>query len=703
MPDPVNANTTVPCLPNLRSHTVENLQFWEHEWTFPTNLPKEEFKRWAQDESTQHCCYSVLSGQNPSLRVSSDNPPRMVHGLVLDYDADFGDDEISRFVQQSLNTDYPVNFIGRSYRGGVHALWLFSEPVLVTGAKSAEALLRTVSGKVKAVRLARGLDERSTSYYQYFTVGGSWQRVSHNFIPQGIAAVWASESTRREDLRAYNEVVPIELVREEVQRRFPNRWSGFFDIGERGVRFWDAEASNDSAAIIREGGMQCFTGVKPFVTWREIFGDRFVDRVLGDQLGPVLTDWYYDGKKFWSNVTGSWRDAQRQDLVLQLRSLYGLSAKVPKGQNESQLETAIAQITTANRVDIAAPLPFDDRRVVDCGGVRLLNTSTLKPMIMSEAPETVWGGRFPVLGRWLSGLFGEEQLPYFLSWLHLFYRGAVDRDLSFGQALFIAGDPSCGKTYLNKQVLSKMVGGSSQPAQYLQSISRFNSQLFQHALWTLDDEAAATDQQKFSMKVKEFIANNSFTFEGKGRDAFQVPWAGRIVATLNSDAHSLKIIPDLDVNISDKLMLFHVKAAEGFTFSSENKEAIARELPFFCRFIYDYPIPLHIPRCDRFGIASYINPELNKLLLATSDDTYVIEMIDIVLNNTAIPDTDVGLELTVSEFLTRISKQSLALTRSLSQRGLQRSLERLERRGHPRLQRVATGTDGTRWLLKKNV
>ena len=44
---------------------------------------------------------------------------------------------------------------------------------------------------------------------------------------------------------------PIGRVAEEVEKRFPGRWPGAFEIGARGPRFWDDTASNPTAAIVR--------------------------------------------------------------------------------------------------------------------------------------------------------------------------------------------------------------------------------------------------------------------------------------------------------------------------------------------------------------------------------------------------------------------------------------------------------------------
>jgi len=63
---------------NPASLPVTPLPEWEN---------KAQFKEWCGEASTDHIFYSLIEGDVPSQRVSQDNPPRLVHGVVADYDA----------------------------------------------------------------------------------------------------------------------------------------------------------------------------------------------------------------------------------------------------------------------------------------------------------------------------------------------------------------------------------------------------------------------------------------------------------------------------------------------------------------------------------------------------------------------------------------------------------------------------------------
>ena len=66
-----------------------------HKFTDPLSVQKKKpafsdkakFRAWCADEKTDHVFYSTVEGDNPSLRIQSDNPPNAISGIVADYDA----------------------------------------------------------------------------------------------------------------------------------------------------------------------------------------------------------------------------------------------------------------------------------------------------------------------------------------------------------------------------------------------------------------------------------------------------------------------------------------------------------------------------------------------------------------------------------------------------------------------------------------
>ena len=151
--------------------------------------------------------------------------------------------------------------------------------------------------------------------------------------------------------------------------------------------------------------------------------------------------------------------------------------------------------------------------------------------------------------------------------------------------------------------------------------------MFEYGAWLVDDEAPSASNAMhtaFTAKLKEHIANDTFLINGKFKKSGRVFWRGRISCTLNDDPVSMRLLPDLDMSIKDKLMVF--KCRDGYDFFPGIKDVISKELPAFARWLLDYEIPQE--RFDvRFGVQAYINPGLEAIAKADSRYSHIIEIL----------------------------------------------------------------------------
>jgi hypothetical protein len=144
----------------------------------------------------------------------------------------------------------------------------------------------------------------------------------------------------------------------------------------------------------------------------------------------------------------------------------------------------------------------------------------------------------------------------------------------------------------------------------------FNRELFEFALWCIDDGSIAANFQKhkiFSEIVKRVVANPSIRCNGKYRAAGTVPWQGRIFVTLNLDPESRRMVPDTDLSLREKIMILrtHETPQVQFLVADEMVAMLKRELPFLGRFLMDWVIPPHcIADNPRFGVKSYLEKSL---------------------------------------------------------------------------------------------
>jgi hypothetical protein len=185
-----------------------------------------------------------------------------------------------------------------------------------------------------------------------------------------------------------------------------------------------------------------------------------------------------------------------------------------------------------------------------------------------------------------------------------------------GHALIRAGGTGNGKTFLSNYLLPTMCGGMAKPNEYLTGEDTFGGQLYEAAVWAIDDGSVgldARDRKIYSERLKAAVANRGQRFHMKFRTPVEgVQWQGRIVGTCNLDSKSVRsIIPNLDISIRDKIMLFRcVETCKArFMDDDAHLEIVNKELPYFCRYLLEYQIPAHIKTRgsggNRFGINAY--------------------------------------------------------------------------------------------------
>ena len=53
----------------------------------PPLKTKEAYRAWCADPATDHAFISLVEPENPRAAVNADNPPRLLHGVIADYDS----------------------------------------------------------------------------------------------------------------------------------------------------------------------------------------------------------------------------------------------------------------------------------------------------------------------------------------------------------------------------------------------------------------------------------------------------------------------------------------------------------------------------------------------------------------------------------------------------------------------------------------
>jgi len=182
-------------------------------------------------------------------------------------------------------------------------------------------------------------------------------------------------------------------------------------------------------------------------------------------------------------------------------------------------------------------------------------------------------------------------------------------------------------------VISGLVGGFSDASDYLSGHTKFNKDLGRVAAWVIDDTTSASsfqDQRKATELIKRAVANPRIEYMAKYADALSIPWAGRVIMSLNMDANSLSVIPALDSSNRDKLMALKVRddATSKFPSNKILEESIWKELPHFGKWLLDWVVPQEIESYGRFGIVSFIDITVSSAAYDNSSRSSVAELVE---------------------------------------------------------------------------
>jgi hypothetical protein len=175
------------------------------------------------------------------------------------------------------------------------------------------------------------------------------------------------------------------------------------------------------------------------------------------------------------------------------------------------------------------------------------------------------GGDFPTVRRLIEGLLGDEASVYFHSWMKLSLESMLNCEAGEwrnGQALIFAGDADSGKSRLQDQIITPMLGGRmADPGKYLFGKTDFNGELIYAEHLTMADpenSTKSTDRIAFGEKVKGLVANDWHSLHKKKEDALMGSPFWRVSISVNADPDKLRVLPMLTPDMKDKVMVFHV-------------------------------------------------------------------------------------------------------------------------------------------------
>jgi len=283
---------------------------------------------------------------------------------------------------------------------------------------------------------------------------------------------------------------------------------------------------------------------------------------LWEQRIKVDYQVYFDrntGTYYIPDVEGRWFKGSEKLAQRHLKIRHFVSSNRETGASHSDMEEVLWRINQRCQVGYGGKLAGYRPGVYEQHGEMILVTDGPKLIEPEE-------GKFPVINKFLTGLLGEEQRPYFDCWLKVAVEALVKQRIRPGQAFVVAGPRDCGKSVLQNLIITPALGGRmAKPYQFMSGATPFNSNLFEAEHLMIEDDVASSDirsRRNFGAHLKQFTANEGVQHHAKGRPAMTLIPFWRVSVSLNDEPENLAIIPPIDDSLSDKIILCKVSRHE---------------------------------------------------------------------------------------------------------------------------------------------
>lgn len=251
-------------------------------------------------------------------------------------------------------------------------------------------------------------------------------------------------------------------------------------------------------------------------------------------------------------------------------------------------------------------------------------------------------GPIPNTMAFMSGVFGEEQLPYVFSWLKTAledYRTGDPDAWRSSHLLCLVGPAAAGKSFFQTLFTELMGGGDAPPNDMLKGndAGKFNQDLANSPHWRMEDCQPIHKLSlriAYSENVKHHCVTKMLSAHAKGRDKIQLPTFRRITISLNQEPEPMTNLPLLTESIRDKLLILQCSKTEllGNDYAA-NLARFRLEMAAFRHWLLNvYRIPSELREGgERMGFRHYVNPGIEELMEDTNPSKRFNELLGLIL------------------------------------------------------------------------
>jgi hypothetical protein len=297
--------------------------------------------------------------------------------------------------------------------------------------------------------------------------------------------------------------------------------------------------------------------------------------------------------------------------------------------------------TGASDVDRELLLRTRDTRIRYAGSVAGHQAGLYDKVLVTEsvAPLPAVPGFSGRLQTYLHNLLDQNDDQYWrlIFWLALRRQAVLTGTWRASQALALVGPAACGKSFVQAQVITKLLGGRiAKPYRYMSGATEFNGDLFAAEHLCISDEAPGRDihsRRSLGSHIKSMLFDIDQSCHPKNRQAITLRPIWAMSISLNDEPENLQVLPPLDPSLMDKLIILRcVRSPLPWPGPEIQvlREIIDTELSAFAHYLDGLTVPEHLvePRC---GLKAYQHPAILEELMQLSPEHQLIGLIDTVI------------------------------------------------------------------------
>jgi hypothetical protein len=566
--------------------------------------------------STDHCFYTGFEGKVPSYRIGKENLAEKMYAFVVDIDQVYSQEAMIKAIA-SIPADFRPAYVEHTLSKKWRLIFIFARPVCWGVTRQVNKIwttfLELFAKKSQIANLfGEALDKASYQASQLYFNHGTFYKVSDHKIPSRV--LMDMERTVLNEIGNKERIASGTLsdydrafkALGEKYPKFKEAWPREqFVVGGQGTSFWVEGSDSPMSAIVKTEGMLTFSdhALRRFESWDSLLGKGFVQQDHQERDEMIFSSFYFNDaeNKYYKHKehNDTWLSLNKGDTREELVSL-GVRKTIEKGTGEpmAEADTFLMEVRNRNTVSGIGPFMFRrERRVVlkednSCW----LNSYTAYNAVPPADEPQEWGARA------------------FLSYCKHAYEAFRNEVRQVKQALIMLGPAQTGKTFLNQAVLGGLVGGHRPAVDYLTAKTRFSGNIFNCAHLTVDDGEMSTSpnaKRMFTERVKSLTSKSDLFTEEKFKTANRGEWFGTTGITGNMDDESFHgALPDLNMSISDKLLVLKMSDDVLNYTQSELEAILARELSAFARWLVDWEIPKWMQASGRYALHPYKNQDI---------------------------------------------------------------------------------------------